>query len=405
MPHGPPVLAALQEPSFRTYWFGVICYVLGWRIEYVTYAWVVWELTHDPLYLGLYGLAEGVPLVVCQLFGGVLADRANRLRLLVSTQCVTAATLTLAALLSASGHLRVEIIYPLVILSATFRAFEQPTRMALIPSLISRERLSNAITIGNIPWQTGRIVGPSIAGVLIAAFGATASFALAALGYYLAIALYARLRIPDDRPATRNESMLTTLLEGLRFVAGNSLFSSLIALTFFNSLFGMSYISLLPVYADDYFGVGSSGYGLMQGIGGLAAMAGTFLLAAVVHRVRPRGRVLLTGAAVFGLALTGFSQSPTLAVAIAMLIVMGVANTWYLTLTSVVLQEQLPGELRGRVLGLYGVAFNLIPIGGLLAGVMAAAVSARFALLVGGLCVAAMALGLLLVNKRLRTIE
>ena len=104
---GLPMLAALAERNFRLYWSGLISYVLGWRIEYVTYAWVVWELTYDPLYLGFYGVAEGVPLVLCQLFGGVLADRARRLPLLIGTQCVTAATLTVAFLLTASAPLGV----------------------------------------------------------------------------------------------------------------------------------------------------------------------------------------------------------------------------------------------------------------------------------------------------------
>ena len=402
---GLPMLAALAERNFRLYWSGLISYVLGWRIEYVTYAWVVWELTYDPLYLGFYGVAEGVPLVLCQLFGGVLADRARRLPLLIGTQCVTAATLTVAFLLTASALIRIEFIYPLVAVSATFRAFEQPTRMALIPSLVSRDKLSNAIAIGSIPWQTGRILGPSVAGLLIATFGAAVGFALAALAYYLAIGLYTRLRIADERPAARGESVLRTLAEGLRFVASQPLFSSLTALTFFNSVFGMAYVSLMPIFADRYFDVGSGGYGLMQSIGGIGAMLGTFVLATLASRLRQRGRVLLTGGAVFGLALVGFSQAPSLPVALVLLVVMGVANTFYLTLVNIILQEQVPTELRGRVMGIYGLAFNLIPIGGILAGALAAAVDARFAVLVGGLMVAGMALALLAFGKRLRAIE
>jgi MFS family permease len=402
---GLPMLAALTEPNFRLYWAGLISYVLAWRIEYVTYAWVVWELTGDPLYLGFYGLAEAVPLVLCQLFGGVLADRARRLPLLIGTQCVTAATLTVAFLLTASGLIRIELIYALVAVSATFRAFEQPTRMALIPSLIPRDKLPNAITLGSVPWQTGRILGPSVAGLLIAAFGAAVGFAFGMLAYYLAIALYLRLRVPDERPATHGESPLRALAVGLRFVAGHPLFANLVALTFFNSVFGMAYISLLPVYADHYFDVGSGGYGLMQTVGGLGAILGTITLAAVAHRLRHRGWVMLAGAALFGLFLAAFSQSPTLPFALAMLALMGISNTFYLTLASIVLQQQVPAELRGRVLGIYGLAFNVIPLGGLLAGATAAAVNARFAVLVGGLLVAGMALAVLVFGRRLRQVQ
>src|SRR5205809_2334978 len=130
--------AALRERNYRLYWLGLVCYVLGHRAEYVTFSWMVWELTRDPLYLGYLGLAQGVPLVVFQLFGGVLADRMNRLRLLITTQLGTAATLVLAFVLTVLGALRVEHLLVLAAASSIFRAFDEPSRLSLIPQLIDR---------------------------------------------------------------------------------------------------------------------------------------------------------------------------------------------------------------------------------------------------------------------------
>ena len=190
--------AALRERNYRLYWIGLVFYVLGHRAEYVTFAWMVWELTHDPLYLGFLGLTQGVPLVVFQLFGGVLADRVNRLRLLIGTQILTALTLAIAFGLAVAGLVRVEHLLALAALSSIFRAFDEPTRLSLIPQLVEREQLPNAVALGSIPWQAGRMIGPSITGILIAAFGGTVGFGLAAAASCIALMLYSRLRVAAD---------------------------------------------------------------------------------------------------------------------------------------------------------------------------------------------------------------
>src|SRR5436305_6697802 len=176
----PGTFAALSAPTCRRYWVGLILYVLGHRAEYVTYAWMVWELTKDPLYLGYLGLAQGTPFVLLQLGGGVLADRTNRLRLLRVTTTCTATVLTAAFVLTFTGLARVEHLLLLGALASTIRSFDDPTRQALLPQLIDRQRLRNAIALGSIPWQAGRVLGPSITGILIAAFGGPIGFAFAA---------------------------------------------------------------------------------------------------------------------------------------------------------------------------------------------------------------------------------
>jgi predicted MFS family arabinose efflux permease len=396
--------AALRERNYRLYWIGLVFYVLGHRAEYVTFAWMVWEVTHDPLYLGWLGLAQGVPLVVFQLVGGVLADRVNRLRLLIGTQVLTALTLAVAFGLALAGSLRVEHLLALAVLSNTFRAFDEPVRLSLIPQLVTRERLPNAIALGSIPWQATRIVGPSVTGILIAAFGGTVGLGLAAGASFAALVLYARLRAHADPSQSSSQHVVRQLVEGLSFVGHNFVFAALIALALFNAVFGLSYVTLLPIFADWYFKAGSTGYGVLNAAHGIGALCGTLTVATLAHAIRRPGTALLGAAVGMGLALMAFSASPSMAVALPLLVIVGFTNTFYLTQVSTFIQQHVPDHLRGRVLSLYSLCWNLLPLGGLLGGALAAAVDARFAVLFGGAMVAINAL-LLLTSKRLRALR
>jgi len=395
--------AALKTRNYCFYWVGLVFYVLGHRAEYVTFAWMTWEVTRDPLSLGYLGLAQGAPLVLFQLFGGVLADRTDRLRLLIGTQALTAAALAVAFALAVLGRVRLEHLLVLAALSNTFRAFDEPARLSLIPQLVDRARLANAIALGSIPWQAGRMIGPSIAGILIAAFGGAVGFGLAAGASSLALALYSRLQVHGGPPKSDGQHPLRQFTDGLRFVGRQRVFTSLIGLALFNSVFGLSYVTLLPIYADTYFRTGSVGYGVLNAAHGLGALAGTLTIATFAARIRRPGTTLLVGATCMGLLLMAFSQSPAMGVALPLLALVGFSNTFYLTQVSTFIQQGVPDHLRGRVLSFYSLCWNLLPLGGLLSGVLAAAVDARFAVLFGGGMVAVNAL-VLLTSRRLRAI-
>lgn len=396
--------AALKERNYSLYWFGLVFYVLGHRAEYTTFAWITWEVARNPMSLAYLGLAQGVPLVLFQLFGGVLADRINRLRLLLVTQTLISLGLTAAFVLAALGLARLEYLLVLAAMSNTFRAFDEPSRMALVPQLVPRDRLPNAIALGAIPWQAGRMIGPSITGILIAAFGGAVGFGMAAAASFVALFLYSRLRLGASVRAADGRHVFQQFAEGMSFVGHNFVFASLIALALFNSLFAMSYLTLLPIYADEYFGTGSTGFGLLNTAHGAGALLGTLTVATIAPLILRRGRTLLVGAAGVGVALMVFSMSRGMALALPILVIVGFCNTFYLMQVSTYLQQHVPDHLRGRVMSLYSLCWNLLPLGGLLAGALAAAVDARFAVLVGGAMVAANAL-VLLGSKRLRAIR
>jgi hypothetical protein len=238
---------------------------------------------------------------------------------------------------------------------------------------------------------------------LIAAFGGAVGFGMAAGASYVALALYSRLRVESHTLARDGQHVLRQFVEGLSFVGNNFVFASLIALALFNSLFGLSYVTLLPIFADWYFGARSTGYGMLNAAHGVGALVGTLTIATLAQRIARPGTTLLVGAAGLGFLLMTFSRAPTMAVALPALVLVGFSNTFYLTQVSTFIQQGVPDHLRGRVLSLYSLCWNLLPIGGLLAGVLAAAVDARFAILFGGGVVAANAL-LLLTSARLRAI-
>jgi MFS family permease len=396
--------AALRVPNYARYWVALVFYVFGYRAEYVTVAWIVWEVTQSPLTLGYLGLAQGVPLIVFQLVGGVVADRADRLRVLLATQVLTAAAMTLAFAVTVSGVATVEVLFALTILSSIVRAFDEPTRMAMLPQLVDRDRLANAIALGSIPWQAGRMIGPSITGILIAAFGGAVGFAIAALASYVSLALYTRLTLRPEARVASGRHMAGDFAEGVAFVARDFVFATLIGLALANSVFGMSYLTVLPIFADWYFRSGSTGYGLLNAAHGIGAFFGTLAFATFAARVRRPGVVLLAGGATFGFALMAFSHAPLLWLAVAVLLVAGFSNTFYLTQISTIVQSKVPDALRGRVMSLLSLCWNLIPLGGLLAGALSAALDARFAVLLGGGVVATNAM-VLLMSRTLRALR
>jgi MFS family permease len=226
------------------------------------------------------------------------------------TQVLTSVTLAVAFGLTVFGSIRVEHLLVLAALSNTFRAFDEPSRMALIPQLVERDRLPNAIALGSIPWQAGRMIGPSITGILIAAFGGAIGFGMAAASSFIALALYSRLRLRAEARAHDGQHVLRQFIEGLSFVANNFVFAGLIGLALFNSLFAMSYLTLLPIFADAYFGAGSTGYGLLNAAHGTGALIGSLTIATMAHLILRRGTALLVGAASLGVLLILFSRSP-----------------------------------------------------------------------------------------------
>jgi MFS family permease len=398
--------SALRHRNFRLYWFGMLAAIIGWQIQMVAQAWLVYQMTNSTALLGLVGLAQAVPTILLTLFGGVVADRVDRRRLLIFTQVLTGLLVFTLATLVVTDLVRLWHIFAIALLIGAVWAFDQPARMALVPHLVEREDLMNAVAMGAMIWQSSRIVGPAIAGVIIALIGIAPCFYLTTAGMLLMVLALKAVRVPPLASTASKDNALKNLTEGVGYIVKNPIFSTLIGLTFFNSLFGMSYVLMLPVFARDVLVVGSEGYGALMGISGVGALLGTMTLASLGN-VQRKGLLMLSGAVGFGSLIVLFSFSRFFPLSMALLFTMGAVSSIYMTTVNTVLQSLVPDALRGRVMGIYGLTWSLMPIGGALAGAFAAtfaepAVGAPVAVGIGGALVALMAVSVALGSTRLR---
>lgn len=398
--------SALRHRNYRLYWFGMMVAITGWQIQMVAQGWLVYDMTGSPALLGAVGLAQAVPTIVLTLFGGVVADRVDRRRLLMFTQSATGLLLLLLALLVATDLVRLWHIFAIAFLVGGVWAFDQPARMALVPHLVEREDLMNAVAMSAMVWQSTRIIGPSIAGVLIAQTGIASCYFLTTIGMLTMVLALRGLKVPPVAPPAVRQNVLRNLTDGVGYVARSPVFSILIGLTFFNSLFGMSYVSMMPVIAKDVLHTGSGGYGLLMGISGLGALLGTMALASLGN-VRYKGLLLTAGAAGFGSIIVLFALSRVYPISLGLLFLMGGVNSIYMTTVNTLLQSLVPDDLRGRVMGIYGLTYSLMPVGGSISGAIAGAfadpaIGAPFAIGLGGALVALMALAVTAGTPRVR---
>ena len=296
------VFTALKSSGFRRYWSGLVASVLGFQIMTVAQGWLIYELTDSKLYLGYVGLAAGLPAVVLNLAGGVVADKVDQRRLLMVTQTVSGLVMGALATLTLMDLIQVWHILLTAFLIGSVQAFDNPTRMALFPHLIDRKDMSNAVALNAMVWQGTRVVGPALGGVIIVTrlgpAGAAPAFYAPFLGFLIMAIMVSTLKLPHMQ-RTQETSMVQDMAQGLNFVRTHTIFVFLIGMTFFNSIFGMSYIFLLPAFARDVFDAGPSGLGYLHAASGAGALLGTLLMASLSHS-RHRGWLLLGGAVLFG---------------------------------------------------------------------------------------------------------
>ena len=268
-------LSALRHRNYRLYWFGQLFSVLAQNMEHVAQGWLVLELTNSPLALGLTGLAHAIPTITLTLVGGAIADRADRRRIMIASQTGAALIFLTVAALVLTGRVALWHVMVLAFVSGSIRAFDRPSRMALLPQMVPREDIPNAVAIGGTIWQLCRLIGPAAAGVLIYLFGVGPTFLACSLGSAIAVTLWLAIRTVQPAITASGRGLLKNMLEGVNFIWKNELYYTLMWMTFFNSVFGMSYLILMPVFARDILNVGSQGFGFLQTAGGAGALIGT----------------------------------------------------------------------------------------------------------------------------------
>src|SRR5688572_29788582 len=368
--------------------------------------YLVYELTSSPLALGLLSFSFAIPMLLLPPLGGVLADRVDRLALMKVANVLWIVMTLGLVVLTWTGRIEFWHILALSFLSAVLLAVDNPTRQALVPDLVPRSELMSAISLNSVAFTGASLLGPAIAGQILASFiggapergsgagevgeplyqGAAVVFGLNALSYLaVLIPVLFWIRVPAREREGPPTSFGADLLEGLRFVASRRPLVLLLLLTAVTSVFGRSFGQLMPVFARDVLGVGPDGLGLMYSAPGAGTLIGGLALAALGSV--PRGRLVTWATVVFTLAVLGFAASRSYPLSIALLFVTGLAGTAAGASIATLLQIQSPGRLRGRVMSLQTLGIiGMSPLGALLSGALAQAADAQLAV---GLCACA----------------
>ena len=392
-PAGRTPVAALRHRDFSIYWAGSVLSQVGSQFTTVAMAWQIYELTNSPLELGLLGLARGAPMLALLLFGGLLADAVNRRHLMMATQigqmCVSASL----AVMTLAGKVSPPVLYAASLFLALFSSLEQPARTAIIPNLVPRSDLTNALALSGTQRYVATIVGPSLAGLLLAHSGATLCYAVDAVSWLAMLAALFIMRPLAQVAGGRRAISMQALREGMEFVWTHPVILAMMALDFGQNFFGSSR-ALLPIYARDILGVGPRGLGLLYS----ATSAGALIMGTVMSvraQVQRAGMWVLVSVAVYGVFTTLFGVSHAFWLSFLMLASAGAANTVSFVLRNTINQLLTPDEIRGRVTSVNSMFTNTGPqLGQFEAGALASMIGPVGATAVGGLLVTSIAAGL-----------
>jgi MFS family permease len=384
------MLRAFSYPNYRLFFGGQIVSLIGSWISMTATSWLVYRLTGSAMALGVVGFAGQIPGFILGPFAGALLDRWDRHRVLVVTQTISMLQSFMLAYLTFTGHITVPAIVALNAVQGLVNAFDMPARQAFLTTMISdREDLANAIALNSSMFNAARLVGPSVAGVIIATTGEAWCFLIDAISYLAVIvALVAMKDVRRrDRPAT-HPGVIDHLLEGWRYVFGFRPIRSLMLQLAWLCLVAMPFSVLMPVFADEILSGGPYTLGFLMTASGLGALSGALWLAGR-KSVVGLGRVILINTVVFGTGLIGFAVSPWLPVSLIFMTVIGFGMMVQMASTNTVIQTIVDEEKRGRVMSFYTMAFlGTAPFGSLLAGWLSMRIGApRTVLLSGVLCI------------------
>jgi MFS family permease len=386
----PQGLAAFRHRNFRLFWTGMLVSLIGTWMQQVGQAWLVLKLTDDPLALGLIALAQFGPVLFLGPFGGIVADSISKRRALVITQTSAGILAIILATLFVTGNLAVWHIFVLAIGLGMVNAFDMPIRQAFVIEMVGREDIANAVALNSTVFNLTRIVGPAIAGLMIAGIGIAPLFFINAASYLATVVSLVLMRTSEMHPPmeravmTRHwRSVVDLLVEGIRYTRGNPRILLIILLVGAVSTFAMNYSVLIPLVARDVLHGDADTYGFLLSAAGVGSLVSALSIA---FRRGTSTRRLFVGAALVGLGMVGLGVSRWLPLSLAMMFIAGWGGISMAATANTTIQLAVPDVLRGRVVSLYTTVFvGSTPIGGLFSGVVASGFGgAPAALIVGG---------------------
>jgi MFS family permease len=380
------VFRSLRYRNYRLFFGGQSLSLIGTWIQRIALPWLVYRLTGSALLLGVIGFAGQIPSFLLVPFAGVITDRYNRYHILIATQVLAMIQALILALLFFTGVIQVWHIVILGIILGCINAFDMPARQAFVVEMVEkRADLGNAIALNSSMVNGARLIGPSIAGVLIAATGEGICFLLNGLSYIFVIVSLLMMKVAPKKMKTQNTRVIQGLKEGFSYAFGFPPIRSIILLLALVSLMGMPYAVLMPVFAKEILHGGSHTFGFLMGASGIGALIGAFYLASR-KSVLGLGKVISLSAALFGLGLVLFSLSRSFPLSMILMFVIGTGMMLQMASCNTILQTLVDDDKRGRVMSFYSMAFiGTAPFGSLIAGGLANSIGAPNTLIIGGL--------------------
>ena len=396
-----------RHRNFALFFFGLIISNSGTWMAQTARSWLVHEITGSGAALGLVFGAFGIPMVLFPYFGGVIGDRFDRRKVLWVTQIIAALNALVLGFLIATDVLEIWHIVVVSFAQGTVLAFDQPPRQALLPDLVPRDELRSAIAMNSSVFTGAAFIGPAIFGLLVGQWGVplAAIFFINAASFGSVMIALSIMRLPKHDSPRMSSDVHESMGEGLRFAIGSELVMTVMVLTVVSSMFGSSYQTLLPIFADVIFNSGEQGLGVMTSAGGAGAIVGSALLG-FGARLPRNGILIPISSLVFAALMVGFAASPDFILSIALLFALGFTSTLVMAGCRTVMQLETPRHLMGRVMSLYAIAvIGFGPMGGFIAGPLADLTGAQNAIYIASAVVGVTTVFILKIKPVLRSAD
>ena len=375
---------ALRHRNYRLYFLGMFISFIGTWMQSVAQSWLIYRLTGSEWLLGLVGFAGQIPIFLLVPFGGVMADRYNRHRILVITQTLSLIQAFTLAILTLTHHINVATVVALALSLGVINAFDVPTRQSFLSELVGKDDLMNAIALNSSMVNGSRIIGPAIAGLLVAWLGEGLCFLINAISYIAVIFSLLLMTAAKRRAEKPAGSAWSALREGFDYVRKTAPIRAILLLLALVSICGLPYIVLMPIFADKILHGGASALGLMLGSAGIGSLTAAITLASR-RQVRGLGRVVAMSVAGFGILLISFSLSRNLILSTLLLAPMGFTLMLQMSGSNTLLQAMVDDRMRGRMMSFFSMSLmGMMPFGSLIAGAIARQIGAPKALAIGG---------------------
>lgn len=358
--------------------------LIGTWIQSVAQSWLVFQLTNSSFLLGVVGFLNTFPIFLLSLFGGVIADRMNKRSIILATQVAFMSLAFILAFLTQNGIINTFQIMVIAALNGVVMAFDAPSRQAVVVELVGKKHLLNAIALNSAAFNSARILGPALAGILIAGIGMSGCFYINGISFLAVIIALLLIKFQALEKEIKKTRIIDDLMEGLRFVKNNRIILILISMVGITSLFGISYVILMPVFAKDVLGASIKGFGMLMSSAGIGALIAALILARLGD-FKHKGRLLFFSTMIFSFSLLLFSLFKVYLFSLIILLFLGWSSVTAMSLVNTLLQILVPDNFRGRVMSVFMFTFaGLMPFGNLIAGGFAHLWGVSFTILISG---------------------